>query len=208
MRTISADELQEILDKHSKWLRDEADGERANLSGANLYGANLYGANLTRANLTSANLTRANLTSADLTCANLTSADLTRANLTRANLTRANLDNVSNLPNFQIVPESGAFTGWKKLSDGVIAEISIPAEAKRCSSTGRKCRAEFVQVLAMYDRAGKKLPPDTKVGGHRNNKFMYSVGEIIRPDSYNGDIREECTNGIHFFISRSEAEAY
>ena len=31
-----------ILEKHAKWLRSEAGGERANLSGANLYGADLF----------------------------------------------------------------------------------------------------------------------------------------------------------------------
>jgi hypothetical protein len=41
-----------------------------------------------------------------------------------------------------------------------------------------------------------------------DRKTTYCVGEIVRPDSYNGDFREECTNGIHFFITRAEAEAY
>ncbi len=39
--------LQEILEKHQKWLRDEAGGECANLWNANLRDADLRGANLT-----------------------------------------------------------------------------------------------------------------------------------------------------------------
>ena len=33
--------IKEILEKHMKWLKDEKDGERANLSGANLSGAKI-----------------------------------------------------------------------------------------------------------------------------------------------------------------------
>jgi hypothetical protein len=78
-------ELDKILEKHLKWLRDEKGGERYVCGfGANLTGANLIYADLTDANLTGANLTRANLTRANLTRANLTDANLTRANLTDA----------------------------------------------------------------------------------------------------------------------------
>ncbi|MFA5150989.1 MAG: pentapeptide repeat-containing protein [Clostridia bacterium] len=90
-------ELDKILEKHLKWLRDEEGGERyvcefgADLSGANLMGANLMGADLTDANLMGANLMGADLTDANLRGANLTGADLTRADLTRADLSGANL---------------------------------------------------------------------------------------------------------------------
>lgn len=51
MRTFTKEELNEILDKHVKWLRNKPGGFRANLSDANLYGANLSGANLSGADL-------------------------------------------------------------------------------------------------------------------------------------------------------------
>ena len=38
--------------------------------------------------------------------------------------------------------------------------------------------------------------------------FIYSKGKIIYPDSYNDDIRIECTNGIHFFITKKEAKEW
>ena len=88
--------LNEILEKHRKWLCGDADGKRAdlcraNLYGANLYGANLYGADLRRADLCRADLRRADLCGADLCGANLYGADLCRANLCRANLCGADL---------------------------------------------------------------------------------------------------------------------
>ena len=53
---MEQNELQEILEKHQKWLNDEEGGERADLSRANLSWADLSGANLSRANLSGANL--------------------------------------------------------------------------------------------------------------------------------------------------------
>ena len=90
MRTISKDELKEIVERHGKRLRDKG-GERANLSGANMTDANLINANMTDANLSGANMTGADLTGANMTGANMTGANLSLADLTFANLTDANL---------------------------------------------------------------------------------------------------------------------
>ena len=43
---MTKEELSLILDKHKKWLNDDPDGERADLSHADLRHADLYGANL------------------------------------------------------------------------------------------------------------------------------------------------------------------
>jgi hypothetical protein len=71
MKTYTAEELAEVLEKHRLWVNDEEGGERANLSGANLSGADLRGANLRGADLSVANLSVANLRGADLRGANL-----------------------------------------------------------------------------------------------------------------------------------------
>ena len=207
---MDANKLKEILDKHSKWLRKEEGGERANLTGANLTwadlieanlsGADLTGANLTGANLYGANLTWANLTRANLNGANLSWANLIEANLTGAYLTEADLKDVKNMPCFQIVPEKGSFVGWKKLQNDVIAELLIPAKAARVSSTGRKCRAEFVEVIELI---GSSEAFDRHTG-----KTLYKVGKTIKPDKWDADIRVECTHGIHFFLTKKEAEEY
>lgn len=63
---MSGEELKDILILHEKWLNDESDGKRANLSRANLKGAELIGANLSGANLSGADLSVANLSGADL----------------------------------------------------------------------------------------------------------------------------------------------
>ncbi|HAA7579551.1 TPA_asm: hypothetical protein GHC76_14625 [Listeria monocytogenes] len=94
-------ELDVVIEKHEKWLRDGY-GERANLRGANLSyadlscanlrGANLRGANLSYADLSCANLRVANLSYADLSCANLRGANLNGADLSGANLSYADLN--------------------------------------------------------------------------------------------------------------------
>jgi hypothetical protein len=54
-------QLADVLSKHSKWIRLETDGIRADLRSANLSGANLRGADLRSANLSGADLSGANL---------------------------------------------------------------------------------------------------------------------------------------------------
>jgi hypothetical protein len=76
MRTISEQELKDILDKHGEWLKDSSKGCRANLSSANLSYADLSYADLSSANLSSANLRYADLSYADLRYADLRSANL------------------------------------------------------------------------------------------------------------------------------------
>ncbi len=170
----------------------------ANLFSANLFGANLSGANLFGADLSGADLSGAMLSGANLRGANLRGADLRYANLRGSDLSGVDLSG-ARLPDFQIVPEIGSFYAWKKTAAGVIS-IMIPSEAKRTSSlVGRKCRAEYVVVI---DGEG--------VGGFdmHSLSIQYLKGETIRPDSYDDDIRVECTHGIHFFMTKKEAEEY
>ena len=148
-----------------------------------------------RANLRHADLSFANLSYTDLSYANLSRADLSGAHLSRANLSRAKL------PAFLILPQLGAFIAWKK-AGGRIVKLEIPADANRVSSlVGRKCRAEFVRVLDI-DGATEVV---TDAHGPRT---VYRIGEIVRPDKYDDDIRVECSHGIHFFMTREEAQEW
>ena len=224
-------DLKETLRLHNLWLDGSPDGVRAHLQGANLRSADLrvanlrsadlrvanlpgadlrgaifQGANLQGANLRGANLRGADLQGADLRGANLRGADLPGANLQGAILQGANLRGTTlqgadlrgaDLPYFQVCPEEGDFIGWKKVRDNTILKLLIPAAAKRTSSlVGRKCRAEFVVVLE-----------GEGVSTH-DGMTRYYPGDTVYPDKYDGDIRVECTNGIHFFITKREAEEY
>ncbi len=78
---MEREKLNEILEKHKKWLNNEEGGERANLCNADLHNTILGGANLCGANLGGANLCSADLGGADLRSADLRGAILGGANL-------------------------------------------------------------------------------------------------------------------------------
>ena len=172
----------------------------ANLSDANLRWANLTGVDLSGANLSRTDLSGANLSWANLDGANLSRANLYGANLSGADLIRANLENVKNMPCFQIVPEIGPFYAFKKLEGSVIATLYVPRSAGRVNSTGRKCRVSKAKVVA--------LSKGTEAYDKHTGKLLYKLGQWVKPDSFDSDIREECTNGIHCFITKGEAENY
>ena len=62
--------------------------------------------------------------------------------------------------------------------------------------------AEFVKTLEILDVNGKKIQ---SCSGSRDNSIIYEVGEYTFPDSYDPDPRIECSNGIHFFLTKQEA---
>ena len=190
--------LPAILAAHATWLRTNGEeGKRANLAGANLADANLM---------------RANLTGAYLTVANLAGANLMRANLARAYLTGAYLAGAylasAYLPPLAVQLPDGEFTAWKRVRGDVILELRIPADARRTASlVGRKCRADAARVVSASH------PDGTAHAGVRfvslySETFAYVVGEVVTEPWYDGDIRRECTAGVHFFATRDEAVAY
>ena len=186
-----------------------ADLSLTNLRGASLHRANLHAANLQDADLNGADLTGANLRDADLTGANLRGANLTGANLHGANLTGADLRNAKldgadmseSVGFYSQCPETGAFIGWKRVGKHII-KLQITEMALRSSATGRKCRCSEALVLSIDDGALQE------VINYNFSRTVYKVGEVVRPDRFDTCRWEECTNGIHFFITRKEAEEY
>ena len=147
-------------------------------------------------NLSGANLRDANLYGANLSGADLRSADLRNADLRDTDLCGANTGGALGLEQTYVAGE-GDLIVYKKLHGGVICQLLIPKEAKRSNATGRKCRAEYAVVLE-----------GEGVSKH-DNSFKYRVGETVRPRELFSENRwEDCSSGIHFFITREEAERY
>ena len=163
----SVDELKEICLKHIKWINNDPEGEKANLSGADLSGADLSGAYLSGAYLSGAD-----------------NAEYAQAQT-------------------YICPE-GAVIGWKKALNPFggycIIKLSIPEESKRSNATGRKCRAEFADVLEV-------IGAEYAVSNY-NASFEYKAGERVTAHVFEENRWNECAGGIHFFITRKEAEEY
>lgn len=102
---------------------------------------------------------------------------------------------------FQICPE-GELIVYKKLLEG-ICKLKIPQEAARVNSiSSRKCRASEAIVL--------ELPHGCTIGHSQHNpKFIYEVGKKVVPEfGFSNDWRVTCAGGIHFFLTRKEAEMY
>ncbi len=193
----------------------------ADLSSANLRSANLRSADLSSADLRYADLRYANLRSANLRSANLSSANLRYANLRSADLRSANLRsaNLSSAKNLELVlyngstaffalqcPEEWEFIWWKKCKNNTIVKLLIPKNAKRSSATTRKCRASEAKVLAIYDSEWKEIK---ETFSSYSYNFLYKKWKVVKPkEEFCEDRWNECASGIHFFITRKEAELY
>jgi hypothetical protein len=179
----------------------------ANLADANLADANLADANLARAYLARANLAGANLAGANLARAYLAEANLADANLARANLADANLARAKNaeaaMARTIIVPE-GELIVWKKCEgahgETVIVKMSVPKEARRSNASSRKCRFEFVDVLEVHGA-------EYGISQH-DGRTEYRVGQRVTCDQWDENRWNECSGGIHAFLTRIEAEEY
>ncbi len=163
------------------------------LSGAIKSGANLKGANLEGAYLEGAYLKGAYLEGAYLKGAYLKGAYLKGANLEGAK------DADLLIARTRILPEGDIF-GYKKCRNNIIVKLKIPVDAKRSHAFGRKCRAEFADVVEIYGAA-------EAVSTH-DGKTLYKEGIRVFPDKWCENWQEECSSGIHFFITKIEAENY
>ncbi|MCE5292958.1 MAG: pentapeptide repeat-containing protein [Nocardiaceae bacterium] len=204
-------------DLQSAYLRSSylsgADLSGAYLSGADLSGAYLAGADLRSAYLRSAylrsaylrsaylsgaDLSGADLSGAYLRGADLSGADLSGANLSGANLSGANLER-SNIYLHRVAGE-GELLVYKKCIEGIVT-LKIPGNAARVNRYGsRKCRAEFAIVLS--------TPNDVVAHSSHLYTFEYRAGQRVTPNAWDPSPHVECGGGIHFFVTREEAENY
>ena len=170
----------------------------SDLSYSNLSGSDLSGSDLRDSDLRDSDLSGSDLSGSDLSDSNLSYSDLRGSNLSDSNLRYAKNADLA-IAKTRILPE-GQLIGWKKCMNGVIVKLQIPAKAKRSHAFGRKCRAEYAKVLQIFGA-------DVAISQH-DQKTQYVKGETVYPDSFSDNWQEECAPGIHFFITRSEAENY
>lgn len=108
-------------------------------------------------------------------------------------------------------PSEGGFIGWKKASSiddisYLLIKLYIPANAKRSSATGKKCRCDRAKVLDITTLDGKQHVDEAM--SFQDPDFIYKVGEYVIPDWFDPDRWDECSNGIHFFINKQDAIDY
>lgn len=214
-------------------LMSGADLSYVDLRNASLVNADLRNANLELAYLDGVNLKMANLKDANLFGVDLEDVILAESVLINANLSKTILDGV-NLSgaflegtilesmnyDYAICPTEGSFIGWKKVFvkskerlHEAIAKLEILEDSKRISClTSRKCRAEKVRTLALYNLGSQKELSHEIVAENiikrKVNPVRYRAGEIAVADSFCDDIRKDCSYEIHFFMTRKEAEKF
>ena len=172
--------LKDILEKHRRWWFGYSYGERANLCDADLRGANLCDANLRGANLRGADLRGAK------------------------NIDQLTWNIMTAFYPLQC-PESGSYTAYKKANNKIV-KLLIPEDAKRSSATTRKCRASKAIVVSITDLDGN--PCGNQVRSDHDYSFIYTVGEIVEVKDFDENRWNECSTGIHHFITRMEAVKY
>ena len=192
---MDSEQLKDILTKHKAWLNGENDGVRADLRDADLSGADLSGADLSGADLRDADLSGADLSGADLRDADLIGADLSNVKC-----------NGSTCGYFLACPQIGSFIGFKKAS-GYIVVLEIPADAQRSSATTLKCRCDKAKVLRIENLDGS-ISEKKSIASNYDEKFIYTVGETVQVEGFDTDRWNECSRGIHFFLSRELAVQY
>lgn len=181
--------------------------EEAVEQGADLRDADLRGAYLRFADLRFAYLRVADLRGAYLGGADLGGAYLRGAYLRGAYLGGAYLGGAKNIPFVPMsCPSDGSFTGWKKVY-GKLIELEIPADARRSSATGTKCRCDKAKVVSITD-IGTSEKVDKVINRDYSPEVTYEVGKMVYPDSFDEYRWCEFSHGIHFFINKQEAIEY
>ena len=200
MKKLTQEQINKILENHRHWLNEDCENwktMKADFSCCDLRNANLNGTILRNAVLIGT----------DLRNANLNGTDLNGTDLRNANLSGTNLNEAKEVPYMPMVcPEEGDFIGWKKASRKIV-KLRIPEDALRSSATSRKCRCNKAEVIDIYNIDGT-IADERTVSSDYDPSFTYEVGKTVEVQYFDTNRWEECTRGIHFFISRQEAINY
>lgn len=157
-----------------------------------------------------ANFKNATMKTASFRYCDMRKCNIQDADLYGAVLEYAKLDGIYSNENtkwFRLrCPEVGAFLGYKKCINDRMVQLLIPSDAKRSSATLPSCRCSKAKVLTIksfdfkenFDEAWSLVDED----------FIYRKGEWVEVKNFNEDRWMDSTTGIHFWMSREEAQAY
>lgn len=173
------------------------------------------------------NFTGSNLSNTDMRCSSFFDCSFVDADLSRSSMMDSDFSCCSGIPEDSSIvplacPEEGSFIGWKKVYEfdrcctstsildedhfkAYIVKLLIPEDALRSSATGRKCRCSKAKVLDICSLDGKEHPDMVRNYMVFTDSVTYRTGEFVYPDKFDPYRWNECSNGIHFFITREEA---
>ena len=173
---------------------------------ANLDCADLYGTNLDYASFEGASLRFARVDYADNSYyAGFSHADVTGVVFSECNLDEESFEGAIGFHPHMRCPEEGSFIAWKKCRDDRIVKLLIPADAKRTGASVYTSRASEARVLEIWNQDGE---PCEEAVSCADESFIYRKGETVHPKEDFDDHLLEDGSGIHFALTRTEAEQY
>ena len=170
---------------------------------ADFRGADFRNAYFNGANFRGADFRNANFRNADFNGADFNGADFRNADFNGADFNGVSLNYKISETTFGLTlncPEEGSFVGYKK-AQGVIVTLLILEDSLRSSATTYKCRASKVKVLGI--EGGLDM-----VSSNYDHNFIYTVGEVLEVQDFDTNRWDECSTGIHFFMSKQMARSY
>ncbi len=180
------------------------------LDGANFEDSIVENALFDGCSMKGASFKNAKMVTASFRYCDMRECNIEGANLYGAVLEFAKLDGIVSNDDtkwFRLhCPETGAFLAYKKCVNDRMVQLLVPADAKRTSATLRSCRCNKAKVLTIksfdftenFDEAWSLVDED----------FVYKRGEWVEVKDFNEDRWQDSTTGIHFWMTRAEAEAY
>lgn len=180
------------------------------LDGTNFQNSSVENALFDGVSLRGANFREANLRTASFRYCDMRDCDIRGADLFGAVLEYAKLDGIQDDEHtkwFRLhCPEKGAFLGYKKCVNDRMVQLLIPADARRTSATLPSCRCDKAKVLTIksFDFEQNFEEAWSLV----DENFVYKRGEWVEVKNFNEDRWMDSTTGIHFWMTREEAEAY
>lgn len=187
---------------------EKLDLYQKDISGLSMRGKNLINSSFEFCDMRDMDLRGTDLTGSYLYGNDLSGSDMSGSSLTGAYVDDVKMESVTGAPSMTC-PEKGKFTGWKVVRENwmpYLIELEIPEDARRSSATGRKCRCDKAFVKSITDmQTGKRRRSVTNLNFHVTE---YTVGKYVFPDSFDDNRWNECSNGIHFFMTKKEAKDY
>ena len=173
---------------------------------ANLDGADLYASDLDYASFKGASLRFARIEYADNSYyADFTNADVTGVDFSGCELDEESFEGATGFHPHMRCPEEGSFIAWKKCRDNHIVKLLIPEHAQRTGASVYSCRASEAVVL---DIRNEDNEPCEEAVSCADEDFIYRTGETVCPEeAFDGHLLEN-GSGIHFFLTRTEAEQF
>lgn len=170
---ITQEKLKEILASHSKWLRGEYGGEKADLSNVDLSFTDLRYADLRYADLRCADLSFTDLRCANLNGAKLSGANLSGANLSGANLSGANLRGANLSKTYYQIVRIGSREAtttycveddkvvcgcWNNYKGGTLAEFKKRVESvysEEGKTPNKKYYTQYMAAIEFFEKMAK-----------------------------------------------------